>query len=341
MNSTNLALLKKTLLTQAFADAFGYIIEFDTLDSIISKYGKNGLTIDKIVFQNIPLYISDDTQMSLFALEGITQCFSHGEFKYNQKTISQSFLDWFQTQKNSNNSTSTSYLLKQNFLHYNRAPGRTCLEALNLLQHNINHSLFDLNNKPNQSKGCGSIMRTMPFAFFAQSDTDAWILGQNQGVITHGHNNGFNSSAFYTALSFYLINSKRNIFECYQMTKKLCSQFTNDLDPYLHKLDIYLKEFYYNNYILTPTELTAKFGEGWTADEALIIAIYSSIVSNSLLNCIYYSSNHSGDSDSTAMLAAGLYQLSHPNEQLSFDPNYFVEYNSLLTSIDYLIFQIQ
>ena len=52
----------------ALGDALGYVVEFDLYSSIKNKYGKDGiqdLRTEKAI-------ISDDTQMTLFTMEGMS-----------------------------------------------------------------------------------------------------------------------------------------------------------------------------------------------------------------------------------------------------------------------------
>jgi ADP-ribosyl-[dinitrogen reductase] hydrolase len=51
----------------AIGDAFGYEIEFSSIGSIKSRYGKAGL--QQPVFHNGKLIVSDDTKMTLFTLD--------------------------------------------------------------------------------------------------------------------------------------------------------------------------------------------------------------------------------------------------------------------------------
>ena len=61
-------LLRNTILMGALGDAMGYQVEFmneQEIDSFLS----NEVTFEKMT--NQPLIVSDDTQMSLYTLEGI------------------------------------------------------------------------------------------------------------------------------------------------------------------------------------------------------------------------------------------------------------------------------
>lgn len=55
-----------------------------------------------------------------------------------------------------------------------------------------------------------------------------------------------------------------------------------------------------------------RLGQGWTGDEALAVALWSVFQSQSLFHAVTLATNHDGDSDSTATLAAQLASLMHP-----------------------------
>jgi ADP-ribosyl-[dinitrogen reductase] hydrolase len=57
------------LLGGAVGDAFGYEVEFDSLAVVRARYGDQG--IQEPVLHDGRLVVSDDTQMTLFTLEGL------------------------------------------------------------------------------------------------------------------------------------------------------------------------------------------------------------------------------------------------------------------------------
>lgn len=323
LKKTNL--LMDTIMTQAFADAFGYVVEFDNITSIRQKFGSKGYSI--LNSETSRLLISDDTQMTLFALESILQCIEEQEFKYRHRAITNGYLNWLATQQYTQQKYPT-YLLSQEFLYSPRAPGRTCLDSLNNIDKSSAKLTFDTIKRANDSKGCGGIMRTLPFAFFSNTKDEAWKFGCDQAAITHGHTNGFTSAGFYTLLCFHLLNSTNDIKTAYKLTKEYASTQTHSLDPYLKKLDDCLENFDKNNIQLNELELNNKLDLGWTGDEALVISIYCAITSKSLAQAIEVATIHNGDSDSTAMLAAGIYKIANPDEHIPQIKN-LIEYDNL------------
>jgi ADP-ribosylglycohydrolase len=54
-------------------------------------------------------------------------------------------------------------------------------------------------------------------------------------------------------------------------------------------------------------EIVASLGEGWIAEEALAIGLYSSLASDTFEDAVCLAANHGGDSDSTASIAGQIY----------------------------------
>ena len=153
----------------AVGDALGYPVEFMSYHGIIVKYGRNGITRYELNKDGIA-EISDDTQMTLFTANGTLFCFTryatHGVLGASPADyIRDSYIEWLQTQTGEIDYTKQhfNWIREVKGLHARRAPGITCLTAL--------QSLADGKEVINDSKGCGGIMRVAPLALFAASPT--------------------------------------------------------------------------------------------------------------------------------------------------------------------------
>lgn len=88
------------LLGGAVGDGLGYEVEFDDLPEILAQYGDQGIREPE--FHGGKLIVSDDTQMTLFTLEGLLRSAdSRGRFVPKQalEEIRRAYLDWFVTQE--------------------------------------------------------------------------------------------------------------------------------------------------------------------------------------------------------------------------------------------------
>ena len=86
-----LSKFKGCILGGAIGDSLGYPVEFLKMDEIIEEYGKDGITKQKLY--NNKALVSDDTQMTLFTMEGLIQ---EGEDILD--SIYNAYLDWLKTQ---------------------------------------------------------------------------------------------------------------------------------------------------------------------------------------------------------------------------------------------------
>lgn len=159
----------------AIGDAFGYNVEFQSWEHIKITYG------GPIFFSNCDNYVvSDDTQMTLFCLEALKKDYQKNNNNEDVlKRIYEYYLDWNATQYKGLEIKND--FGKQKSLHKRQAPGMTCLNALG------SGRMGTMQNKINNSKGCGGIMRVAPIAFLNKDLDDIIYLGNMQSAITHGH----------------------------------------------------------------------------------------------------------------------------------------------------------
>lgn len=275
----------------AIGDAFGYNVEFKSWEQIKITYD------GPIMFSNCDNYVvSDDTQMTLFCLEALK---NNHENNNNNKNILERiyeyYLDWNATQYK--DLVIKKEFSKQKELQKRQAPGRTCLTALG------SRRCGTMENKINDSKGCGGIMRVAPIAFLNKSLDEIIYLGNMQSAITHGHPEGYLSSGFFAGLIHLGIKGIK-FEEAYQNVKSKISmnKESNSFLNYLNMLENNLKNEFNN-----PNEMTGVLGEGWTGETALGLAIYALKHGKSFENTLVISTNHKGDSDSTASMAGQLY----------------------------------
>ena len=87
------------LLGGALGDAFGYAVEFDSLEAIRRRFGPEG--IREPVFHAGRLVVSDDTQMTLFTLEGLLRAVGPDGAWSEEGVVAEvrrAYLDWLDTQ---------------------------------------------------------------------------------------------------------------------------------------------------------------------------------------------------------------------------------------------------
>lgn len=306
---------KEILIAGAIGDAFGYHVEFKTINQIKSLYGNEGIGLNHINHWTV----SDDTQMTLFCLDAIINFLSNQNCKISLNNsivinkidlisyIYEAYKNWFTTQTvtyQNNNSTyfdrnykNNKSLLDYKSLYVKQAPGITCLTALG------SNKCGTIEYPINESKGCGGIMRVAPIALLPINIEEIFELGSMQAVITHGHKEGYLSSGFCSVMLHQLATGS-NLSNAYETAKKILLQQPNNqfLLSYLQKVEHSFKNKFNN-----AVDMNTQIGEGWVAEETLGIALYSLYHATSFEDCLYISANHSGDSDSTASVACQLY----------------------------------
>lgn len=309
MNNQKVKLLEEALLAQGIADAFGYLVEFKKVPEIMRVYGPNGLQFS--MMDRLSLVATDDTQMSLFCLQGMINHELNPTQKNNpMKDVFPEFQAWLTTQGHGDNYKSK--LSEYPELFHQRAPGGTCLTALG------SKKFGTIDKKINDSKGCGGIMRTLPVAFFAKSLEQAFFWGAEQAALTHGHPSGYLSSGFYTAVAYQLIeDSAISIEDACLKTLPVLEAYDDHEEVFaiVQKTLKLIKE----QPELESVYLNQELGGGWVGEESLAFALYIAAIYTEYPDVLEVGSNHNGDSDSTAMLAAGLWHLKNRKPEQFMD----------------------
>jgi ADP-ribosyl-[dinitrogen reductase] hydrolase len=293
--------IKEIIQAGAIGDAFGYQVEFQSMQQIQILYGEKGIKYHASSEKDA----SDDTQMTLFLWDAVktyikeNNTFSLEDFT---KDAHKAFKNWYETQINRYSALSNNEgLMGFKELYKRQAPGNTCMSALH---NNTNRSV---KFKINDSKGCGSVMRVAPLLVLKEhyklTSEELFDVSAHQAAITHGNDEGMSATAFFTVLLDDLANGQ-SFNDAYTHSLKVTKkQKPNGFINYIE--DVYKKSL--EPVLLTGNDLEEIIGGGWIADEAVGVALYCAMKTNSFAQCLELSTNHSGDSDSTASMAAQLY----------------------------------
>jgi ADP-ribosylglycohydrolase len=141
------------LLGAAVGDALGAPVEFMSRDKIIAQFGDGGIR-DMVSAHGRIGAITDDTQMALFTAEGLLRAWVRQSSRgicHPPSVIANAYLRWLHTQGIDHplhRHCLNGWLIQQKELFAQRAPGNTCLSALQAIK-----SAGD--RASNKSKGCG------------------------------------------------------------------------------------------------------------------------------------------------------------------------------------------
>ncbi len=308
----NLDKIRGGLFGGAVGDALGYPVEFLLEDEIKRQYGEDGIQEYSFFYKDGVAVISDDTQMSLFTANGILFGDTVGCLRGIQASPSSyvltAYKDWFYTQTGKKyNEETVSWLLDIPELYHMRAPGTTCINALNSICQGC------AKDPINRSKGCGGIMRVAPLGlhYHSVSRKELDMEGAKIAALTHGHPLGYIPAAVLTHIINVGVYGGCTIGNTLEDAVREALQVASELfeeKRYLDKLNKLINKaisFSKNN--IEDSENIRKLGEGWVAEETLAIAIYCSLrYCSDFSKGIIAAVNHSGDSDSTGAVTGNI-----------------------------------
>jgi ADP-ribosyl-[dinitrogen reductase] hydrolase len=225
---------------------------------------------------DLPLIVSDDSQMMLFSLEAMK----------SGKSFEDAYLRWFSTQ---GPVKSGDGLLRFPEMYDVQAPGMTCMASCK--------ALYLGRPVVNDSKGNGTVMRCAHIPYVARptgASLDQVIaLAKRDAETTHKHRFAAMSSMLLVALHWNLmdglpvvaaVSSAIGAVDVDSEISRLCR---SALDP-----DSY-------------PEMRIRLG-GWVAEEALALAIGAVAHNDAFLKVIQSAVTISGDSDTVGAIAGGL-----------------------------------
>ncbi|MBS6195259.1 MAG: ADP-ribosylglycohydrolase family protein [Clostridiales bacterium] len=313
--------IRGSMLGGAIGDAMGYPIEFvrNNIPHMKDYQLKDGKAL-----------ISDDTQMMLFTacglMAGHTRAMMRGISGEAWMYIEIAYKEWLDTQKRPFDKKSLenrewkdglSWISYIPELYSRRAPGNTCLSALELSKKGRKISS---ENPVNHSKGCGGVMRVAPIPLYMaahriREKTYVVKVCCEAAALTHGHPLGWLSAG---ALGCLLYDIMENFSLSYAVEDTIefmqehygnypeTERLTELLNAAVCAADIRRKHGV--EYAMGEPECEC-LGEGWVGEEALAIGLYGALaaVNRGFEDCILNSVTHKGDSDSTGMIAGNIY----------------------------------
>ena len=310
----------------AVGDALGYPVEFDSERAIFSRYGSKGITEYETDRRTGKALISDDTQMTLFTANGLlvgdTREAMSGDRAWPRIYVTKAYLDWLMTQESSMRQVNRhernteeggySWLLDVQELYSRRAPGNTCLSALEQEQAGISYEDY-IEAKRNHSKGCGGIMRVAPIAVNYRTDMERLDLeGAQLAAITHGHSLGYMPAAVVVHIINRIVfppeGKKQSLKEIVLEARDTAAEIFAG-DPHLTEMTdiIDLAVKLAEDGSEKDLDNIHQLGEGWVAEETLGISLYCALKYQDDFSAgVIASVNHKGDSDSTGAVTGNI-----------------------------------
>jgi ADP-ribosylglycohydrolase len=316
------SLFRGCLLGGAVGDALAAPVESLHLEEIERIYGEEGIR-DYAAAYGKTGAITDDTQMTLFTAEGMLSArITYAQTGHDPdyfRAASASYLRWLSTQEHVGRvnlpQEKTSWLLQQRKLFSRRAPGTTCLSALQSLRgKNIRAA--------NDSKGSGGVIRSAPVGMYFvhellrerdRSGVISRIFGTAKDLasITHGHPTGcLPAGVFAVVIALLLVDY--SLPEAIKLAKEELHKQTS------HKESTSAIERAEKLAHSRPGEKSAlrEMGKGLVADEALAMSLYCALSAKDYSSGVLQAVNHSGDSNSTSSMTGNLLGAMHGEEAI-------------------------
>ncbi|MEV4356087.1 ADP-ribosylglycohydrolase family protein [Nonomuraea sp. NPDC049625] len=312
------------LLGGAIGDALGSPIEFQSLREIRREHGAEGITGYVTTWRGRSGLITDDTQMTLFTVEGLLRARAahaggppapgRAAYPYPEvvEPVRQAYLRWLDTQNHqapppADRPHRTGRLREETWLYSRRAPGNACLSGLR--QRFPGPSPLGVPGPVNpDSKGCGTVMRSAPFGLVALSGAagpdprEAFEVAAACAQITHGHPTGYLAAGAFAAITAYLVAGEALEPAVHRALDLLAAYPAHDETSAALRAAVALAAGGGSH----SPERVESLGGAWVAEEALAIGVYCALVEPSVERALLLSVNHSGDSDSTGSVCGNL-----------------------------------
>jgi len=254
------AIARSALYSQAIADAVGNPFEFGN---------PTEADVCRLMQSPEPLRITDDTQMAMFGMEALILS-APTKFQDIREQLPAAYLRWYQTQRSRKPAADETGLLAEETMYRVEAPGNTCLDALEALR--------DGREVNNDSKGCGCIMRLLPFALMhSRMPLDSLqSIAAYSGAITHRHVEVQEAVSVYMTAAMEMIQ--------YRALQTIPAA-------------------------LRSAKHITEFGTGWTSLSCVQMAMWAVYHAETFDELLPLSICHEGDSDSVAAVAGSLWGL--------------------------------
>ena len=313
----------------AFGDALGFPVEFMQLSEIVEHYGRQGIVKPQFG-PNQKALVSDDTQMILFGMDGLTEGIrlrrSGAADADAEIFLDLAYLDWYATQQSRIRYTHPfTAIYTDHRLKAQRAPGKTCMSALAQqfiaaqgTGEEYNVQKRGTMEKPfNASKGCGSVMRAAPIGLMLNEETqnlrreNVALAAARAAALTHGHPFAWLSSALLAEMIHRMLYRRpadptlerlaaNAVYQVEQQFRGL-----KDLPEFIALMEKAME------LAATPSITTGKslsrLGKGETCESVLAMSLYLTLrYQNDYFTAIHAAVNQNGDSDTAGSVTGNL-----------------------------------
>jgi ADP-ribosylglycohydrolase len=306
------------LVGGAVGDALGAPVEFMSLDEIRATLGEGGVHGFQEAFGRYGA-VTDDTQLTMFTAEGLLRAYACSATTGQADVpaiVGHAYLRWLHTQREHAAIAPDldGWLLRERALFASRVPGASVVDAL--------RQRGAYGERPrNTSKGCGGAMRVAPVGLWCarlhegmshdRIAKHALELGAEIAALTHGHPTG-QLAAGYVAALIALLALDVPLRPALDRAAALLAKRAGHAET-MAALEHARKLAAAGD---ARPEQVARLGEGWTAEEAVAIAVYCALAAPDFDAGVRLAVNHDGDSDSTGAIAGNILGALHGIESI-------------------------
>jgi ADP-ribosylglycohydrolase len=255
--------------------------------------------------------------MTLFTAEGLLR--GPGGPAHAVAGVARAYQRWLATQQTGGGGGGNAgWLASQRALHSRRAPGNTCLSAL---QRGRAGSTAE---RINDSKGCGGVMRVAP-AGIAARGPDAFALGAECAAITHGNPTGYLPAGVLAMVVGEIVHGVA--------LEDAVGAARAELVRHPHHAHTLAAMDAAVTLAARGRPTLETLGGAWVAEEALAIALCCALVATDVRDGLLLAVNHSGDADSTGAIAGNLLGAVHGVGAIPSDLLQPLELRDVITQI--------
>lgn len=304
------------ILGGAIGDAMGYAVE-GLAPLELEQYFEDGKITEPYINEETgKMLISDDTQMTLFTMDGMMwayiRCNSRGIGSYEGSGVWQSYARWYYTQTNiildeyiihkhehepvALSSIGVKTILEYDELYSSRNPSEESLLSLETLQ------MGTLEVPISGFKDASCLTRVAPVGLFLHDDpASAFLVAARLAAITHGNPTGYLAAGTYACILAEILNEK-NLDEAVrtgllELKKYSYIDEVNDTLEYA----LHLSECDYDW-----EQSLELIGADNSAETVLAMGVYCALKAERYEEAVTFGANSMGLSSSVASVAGSL-----------------------------------
>ncbi|WP_187351950.1 ADP-ribosylglycohydrolase family protein [Allosaccharopolyspora coralli] len=297
----------------ALGDALGANLEFRTPAQITAEWGGDeprGLPMA----YGVRGAITDDTQMTLHTAEGLIRgrmaareygdgdLLPHVHLAY-QRWLHTQGIPWREAAGTFLDGTPEpdGWLAGVPDLFATRGPGKTVFAALHGFADGAPIGSFE--EKINDSKGCGGVMRAAPAAMCSTDPTEVFAVAARTAALTHSHPAGYHSAGALAVIVQQALLGRSlddgvwlalQVLETWEGHEETSALLETAVEFASHGVP-------------APDRLHDTLGGGWVGEQALAIAVCAALIGGDDVElALRVAAHHAGDSDSTAAICGNI-----------------------------------